>query len=176
MYLSIFQKKPTWEYERYNISFFWFNILCRCQRRWHEVISGKDNIISKEWYRPNYTNFFITLIYEIYLMISRNTSNEENQLRQPYMRQISTSIRTGLVCIILLSQYQTSWSLRACVMNTRHQRKKTIREIMSESRKTCDKYQHVIIIFSIFLDYSHFYIFDRYKIYTFKITPFKSVV
>ena len=97
-----------------------------------------------------FLNFFITLIYEIYLMISRNTSNEENQLRQPYMRQISTSIRIGLVCIILLSQYQTSWSLRACVMNTRHQRKKTIREIMSESRKTCDKYQHVIIIFSIF--------------------------
>lgn len=132
MYLSTFQKKPTWEYERYNISFFWFNILCRCQRRWHEVISGKDNIISNEWYRPNreYLNFSMTHIYEIYLMIFRNTSNEENQLRQPYMRQISTSIRIGLVCIILLSQYQTSWSLRACVMNTKHQRRHAINQFV----------------------------------------------
>ena len=120
--------------------------------------------------------FFIASFYEIYFLIFRNTSNEENQLRQPYMRQISTSIRIGLVCIILLSQYQTSWSLRACVMNTKRQRKKPIREIMSELRKTCDKYQHVIIIFSIFLDYSHFYIFDRYKIYTFQIIPFKLAV
>ena len=134
MYLSTFQKKPTWEHERYNISFFWFSILCRCQRRWHEVISGKDNIISKVLFSPNkYTNFFITLIYEIYLMISRNTSNEENQLRQPYMRQISTSIRIGLVCIILLSQYQTSWSVRACVMNTKHER----RYAMNQFVKSC---------------------------------------
>ena len=132
MYLSTFQKKPTWEYERYNISFFWFNILCRCQRRWHEVISGKDNIISKEFYRPNirFVNFFMTLIYGICLLIFRNTSNEENQLRQPYMRQISTSIRIGLVCIILLSQYQTSWSSRACVMNTKHQRRNAINQFM----------------------------------------------
>ena len=134
MYLSSFQKKPTWEYERYNISFFWFNILCRCQRRWHEVISGKDNIIAKEWYRPNRKylniNFFMTIIYEIYLMIFRNTSNEESQLRQPYMRQTSTSIRIGLVCIILLSQYQTSWSLRACVMNTKHQRRHAINQFV----------------------------------------------
>ena len=106
-------------------------------------------MISKEWNDTEYKflNFFITHFDEIYLMIFRNTSNEENQLRQPYMRQTSTSIRIGLVCIILLSQYQTSWSLRACVMNTKHQRKKPIREIMSELRKTCDKYQHVIIFF-----------------------------
>ena len=133
MYLSTFQKKPTWEYERYNISFLWFKILCRCQRRWHEVISGKYNMISKEWNDTDqieFFNFLITHFDEIYLMIFRNTSNEENQLRQPYMRQTSTSIRIGLVCIILLSQYQTSWSLRACVMNTKHQRRHAITQFV----------------------------------------------